>query len=102
MKKFICVLFAALLSAMVLVPSVSADGNQKDNDIYDDWDRDVTLGDINGDGTVDGLDLVAMRRRVAGLETEGTFILRAADLNGDKTVDGLDLAGLRRIIAGLE
>ncbi|MSR29144.1 MAG: hypothetical protein EXS03_06175 [Phycisphaerales bacterium] len=45
------------------------------------------MGDVNGDGTVDGMDLTAL------FSAWGTSSA-SADINGDGTVDGLDLTAL--------
>lgn len=60
---------------------------------------EVLLGDVNADGTVNGKDLIVLRRYAAGVE--GTEIDQAnSDLNGDGTVNGKDLILLRRLLAG--
>ena len=61
---------------------------------------EVTLGDLNGDGEVDIMDLTALRRYVAGLIKLDADRLAAADLNGDGEVDIMDLTILRRYVAG--
>lgn len=60
----------------------------------------MTLGDLNGDGEVDIMDLTALRRYVAGLIKLDADRLAAADLNGDGEVDIMDLTILRRYVAG--
>lgn len=51
----------------------------------------VTEGDVNGDGRIDGVDLV--RLAVAFGASRGSARYdQAADLDGDGTVDGMDLA----------
>jgi hypothetical protein len=60
------------------------------------------LGDVNKDGTVDGKDVAAMRRYIAGWTdyNADTLCLSAADVNADGTIDGKDVALLRRYLAG--
>ena len=59
----------------------------------------VKVGDINGDGVIDTLDLMTLRAYLAGkIET----ISSAADINGDGTVDALDLAILRKMLVDAE
>lgn len=55
-------------------------------------------GDANGDGLVDGRDLILLRRFLAG--TEALSLAPGADYNGDGLVDGRDLILLRRFLAG--
>ena len=55
-------------------------------------------GDVNGDGTVDGLDLIRLRKYLAGVAD--TEIVEAnAKVNGDDTIDLLDLVRLRKYLA---
>ena len=55
-------------------------------------------GDVNGDGTVDGLDLIRLRKYLAGVAD--TEIVEAnANVNGDDTIDLLDLVRLRKYLA---
>ena len=60
------------------------------------------LGDVNGDGAVDGMDAVTILRKVAGLDVP-TFIVSVADVNGDDVMgDGMDAVAILRKVAGLE
>ena len=62
----------------------------------------VILGDVNGDGVVDILDLARISRFLAELDVFNENQKNAADINKDGKVDILDLARLTRILAGLE
>ena len=55
------------------------------------------LGDVNGDGEVDGLDLLVLRKYLAG--TDIAVNEAASDLNGDGEVTGMDLLMLRKLLA---
>jgi hypothetical protein len=55
-------------------------------------------GDLNGNGTIDGRDLLRLARYLAGGNVE--INEAAADLNGDGKVDGRDLLRLARYLAG--
>lgn len=61
----------------------------------------VKKGDPNGDGTINGIDLAAVRLHILGLRTFTDNELLAADVNGDSKVDGIDLAAVRLHILGL-
>ena len=65
-------------------------------------DPDVLLGDVNGDGVIDILDLVMLSRVLAGLDSTNASGRLASDLNGDGVIDILDLVLLSRRLAGLE
>lgn len=53
-------------------------------------------GDVNGDGTVDGIDIVALSNIVLDNITGNS----AADLNGDGVIDGVDIVALANTILG--
>ena len=62
--------------------------------------RDFLPGDANGDGDVDVLDLVRLRRHLAGEQVE--LSESCADLDGDGEVSILDLFRLRKLLVGAE
>ena len=68
--------------------------------------RDFIYGDVNGDGVIDGRDLVRLRKYLANLdETTGVSaveIFPGADCTGDGTVDGRDLIRLRKYLANYD
>jgi hypothetical protein len=55
------------------------------------------LGDVNGDGKVDTVDLAQLKLYLAGLGED----VENADFNNDKKVDTVDLAELKLFLAGL-
>lgn len=59
----------------------------------------LTLGDVNGDGMVDGRDLVRLAKYIAGSNV--TIDAAAADMNGDGNVDGRDVLRLAKQLAGV-
>ncbi len=57
-----------------------------------------TPGDVNGDGRVDGRDVLRLACYAAGLDVK--IILQAADVTGDGCADGRDVLRLARYAAG--
>jgi hypothetical protein len=57
----------------------------------------VVLGDANGDGAVNALDITKVERIIAGLDAETP----GADANSDGAVNALDITKIEMIIAGL-
>ena len=55
-------------------------------------------GDTTGDGKVNGLDLIRLRKHLAGDDVQ--IDLSNADVTGDGKVNGLDLIRLRKYLAG--
>ena len=62
---------------------------------------EVTLGDLNGDGKINILDLIVLQRYLAELIEFDAGQLAAADLNGDGKVNSLDMILLERYLAEL-
>ena len=58
--------------------------------------KDHTPGDLNGDGKVNVMDLIRLKRHIA----DGTEVVGNADVNGDGKVNVMDLIRLKRYIAG--
>ena len=59
------------------------------------------IGDINGDGKINSLDVLKLQRYLLGLETISEKGKLAADLNGDGKVNSQDLLLLQKKILGL-
>ena len=55
-------------------------------------------GDINGDGEIDGFDLLRLKKYLAG--SMSSVEEYNADVNGDGAVDGFDLLRLKKYLAG--
>ena len=66
--------------------------------IYAIWEAIRLPGDVNGDGVVNGTDLIRLRRYLAGENVE--IVAENADVNGDGTINGMDLIRLRKYLAG--
>ena len=89
-KKVISILLV-LLFCLVLLTSCDKNGNDSTT-----AQSDPCMGDANGDGEVNGKDIMLLRKYFA--ETEVTLSY-GADADGDGDVDGDDLALLRRYMA---
>lgn len=62
---------------------------------------DVTVGDVNLDGSVDNLDAAIILRYDAGIIELDDATLARGDYNGDGEVDNIDAAAILRYDAGL-
>ncbi|MCC8015667.1 MAG: dockerin type I domain-containing protein [Eubacterium sp.] len=61
-----------------------------------------TLGDVDGDGVVDGIDASIVSRYVVGLQELDEAYKDVADVDGDSTVDGIDASIISRYVVGLQ
>ena len=57
-------------------------------------------GDVTGDGKVDALDLLQLKKYLLGQVSLSDDSLKAADVNGDGKVDALDLLQLKKYLLG--
>ena len=64
-------------------------------------EKQVLLGDVNGDGRINARDARALLRFIAGLE-DGQLDERVADFNEDGRVNARDARAMLRFIAGLD
>ncbi len=59
-------------------------------------------GDVNDDGAINMKDVLALRKLIAGSESESAMFILAADVDGDGSLTMKDVLKLRKIIAGTE
>lgn len=60
----------------------------------------VTYGDTNGDGRINGKDITLLRRYITGGFDLSSFDQEAADVNHDGKINGKDITLIRRYITG--
>lgn len=102
------VLYVLFLLIFVALPAYS-DNESTVEVVVSDWEGSLELiipmkmayvmGDVNNDGTVDVVDVVAVVNFILQKPT-GTFIIEAADVNKDATIDVSDVVGIVNIILG--
>ena len=67
---------------------------------------DIIYGDVNGDGKVDGRDMIRLKKYLANYDDETGIstveIFGGADCNGDNKVDGRDLIRLKKYLANYD
>ena len=61
----------------------------------------VTRGDVSGDGKVSMMDLLVLRKYLAGITELTETQMKAADVNNDGKVSMMDVLWLRQYLAGL-
>ena len=62
----------------------------------------AVLGDVNGDGESDAIDLLLIKRRLLGTQEFDELKGNAADLNKDGVVDAIDLLLQKRYLLGTQ
>ncbi len=61
----------------------------------------VKKGDPNNDGTINALDLAAVKKHILGVASLSGDGFNAADVTGDSKINALDLAAIKKHILGL-
>lgn len=62
--------------------------------------KSYTIGDLNNDGNIDGMDLVGIANYILGIPSQNN-IPEAADVNMDGNIDGIDYVTVVNCILGL-
>ena len=87
-------------SALVRIISVNKDGTLTDVNVAA-VKLNYTLGDANGNGTVEISDAVRVLRYIVNSEhpeEDGTFVEQAADMNGNGTVEVGDVVAILKAL----
>ena len=88
-------------SALVRIISVNAATNKVTDENLAAVKLNYTLGDANGNGTVESSDAVRVLRYIVNSEQpeeDGTFVEQAADMNGNGTVEVGDVVAILKAL----
>ena len=93
-KRCLVLLVSGLFASTALaIP----DDNATVDVVESEWEGEVTLtipmillGDVNGDGYVNGADVDAVAKHIVG-QAPDVFYEEAADINGDGKIDAADI-----------
>lgn len=66
--------------------------------VYDIKDETFTAGDVNGDGKINAMDVLTLKRYLAGYIQFSETELKAADVNGDGRVNSRDILALKAMM----
>lgn len=73
---------------------------KKDGSVYAQYDV-VIYGDVNGDGAVDLIDFVAIKRAILNISQPEGVRFKAADIIHDGNIDLMDFVAIKRHILGV-
>lgn len=59
--------------------------------------KDILMGDVNGDGSIDIIDLVAAKKQLVNVAPKN-FVFYQADINADNAFNAVDLTNLRKYL----
>jgi hypothetical protein len=62
---------------------------------------EITRGDINGDGKINVVDMVLLKKFNLGIQTPKLNQSGPADINGDDSIDARDLVILKKYVLGI-
>ena len=100
-KRCIALLVSGLFASIALaIPDDKATVDV----VESEWEGEVTLtipmillGDVNGDGYVNGADVDAVAKHIVG-QAPDVFYEEAADINGDGKIDAADIVLIVKMI----
>lgn len=94
MKKSVCLILcvAMLISCLVTTASAEVDVQYMPSAL--------NMGDVNSDGSINGKDVLLLRKYIVGLDSSLTY--ENADLTGDCLINGKDVLSIRKYIVGLD
>lgn len=94
MKKSVCLILcvAMLISCLVTTASAEVDVQYIPSAL--------NMGDVNSDGSINGKDVLLLRKYIVGLDSSLTY--ENADLTGDCLINGKDVLSIRKYIVGLD
>ena len=73
---------------------------RKDGSVYAQYDI-VIYGDVNGDGVIDLVDFVAIKRAILNVSQPEGVHFEAADIIHDGSIDLMDFVAIKRHILGV-
>lgn len=88
-RKLVSILLMLVLTLAVIAPVGAIAENSN------------ILGDINGDSSINGKDVLTLRKNIVGLPVD-VFVTENADVNEDGNINGKDVLLLRKYIVGLD
>ena len=93
-RLFLILCIAVLLCSNMYIVSATHDGPM------DDFEDELPRGDINGNGELDTLDYMILKRSILGTYTLSADEASRADVNLDGEVSSMDYMMLKRVILG--
>ena len=96
---------ALLVSGLLAGTGLAIPDDKATVDVVEsEWEGEVTLtipmillGDVNGDGYVNGADVDAVAKHIVG-QAPDVFYEEAADINGDGKIDAADIVLIVKMI----
>ena len=85
-RKLVSILLMLVLTLAVIAPVGAIAENSN------------ILGDINGDSSINGKDVLTLRKNIVGLPVD-VFVTENADVNEDGNINGKDVLLLRKILS---
>ncbi|TYQ16641.1 UNVERIFIED_CONTAM: Mg-chelatase subunit ChlD [Acetivibrio alkalicellulosi] len=111
-KKLVSTIICIMITFTILLTNVTiySATEREENLILNDYqvnafeeEKEITIGDINGDGSINSTDYILLRRYILNIITEfpTSHGHIAADLNGDGNINSTDVILMRRYILNI-